>query len=199
MLEKEVKAVGRQNVLLGGMSQGCTAGLGALLSYQPGDGGKGGAVRGFVGLSGCMPLRKTLIITSKAADMPAGQHGGHSDGGFRGSGSNVISINSTAASFGQKLKDIGSGKSEMPDSGQVPLFLGHGEADDGVSVELARQAARALRDVGFDLTLKTYTGLGPSWSNGDDIDDIVEFLTAKCGLVAQHPSDSKACEPRPGL
>ncbi|KAK4692728.1 hypothetical protein P7C71_g4536, partial [Lecanoromycetidae sp. Uapishka_2] len=91
----------------------------------------------------------------------------------------------TAAFFAQRLTDIGSGKSPMPDYCQVPLFLGHGEADDEVSVELASQAARILRDLGLDLTLKTYAGLGHSWRRPDEIDDIVKFLTARCGLVAK--------------
>ena len=44
---------------------------------------------------------------------------------------------------------------------QVPLFYGHGRADQTVAFALAEESAHCVRDTGaFDVTFKTYPGLG---------------------------------------
>ena len=42
----------------------------------------------------------------------------------------------------------------------VPLHVFHGEVDEIISVEAARDTVRRLRAAGHDVTLKTYPGLG---------------------------------------
>ncbi len=48
----------------------------------------------------------------------------------------------------------------LPACLQTPVFLGHGEVDEEVSVKLGREAASTLAGVGVDITWQAYAKLG---------------------------------------
>jgi predicted esterase len=183
-LEQEAKLVGRENVLLGGLGQGCAAALCALLVFQESDGDKRKAVGGFVGLSGWLPLRQSGR-NSKASSDPRGHNAAQPVGESQG-GKSIAELTDSMAIL---LAGIGDHLPlpvhlSVPKHGQIPVFLGHREADGEVSIILARQAAVTLGDLGLVVTLRTYAGLEHWWRSGDEIDDIDRFLIVKCGVAA---------------
>lgn len=127
---------------------------------------------------------RTLLLSSKRAGNLTGQNRAHSIGDSRGGKSNTGTFDLMAVEFARTLIDLPSGELTAANYDRLPVFLGHGEADDGVSAALARQAARTLRDLGLDVTLKRYAGLGHWWRNGGEFDKIVDFLTVRCGVAA---------------
>ncbi|KIM97809.1 hypothetical protein OIDMADRAFT_129925 [Oidiodendron maius Zn] len=57
----------------------------------------------------------------------------------------------------------------------VPIFLGHGQADEKVRLELGLQAMRVLRALGFDVQWEGYNGLS-HWWNAEEIANIAKFM-----------------------
>lgn len=156
------------NIFLGGFGQGSAMALYALLAYRCE--GRSGDLGGFVGLSGWLPLRKSLEgLVEFYAD-------GDRDEKMREYDVDVQVSNLAKNQIGLPHTD-----SSPPKYSQIPIFFGHGQADDEVPAELARQAARTLTGLEMSVTLKRYEGLSHAWRNGDEVDDIAEFLTA-CGL-----------------
>jgi predicted esterase len=64
LIEQEVKLVGNRKVVLGGLSQGCAAGLFVMLGLA---GEEEGYLGGFIGMSGWLPFRSSLeeILSNK--------------------------------------------------------------------------------------------------------------------------------------
>ncbi len=167
LIDKESEVIPLKNIFLGGFSQGSAMALYALLAYRSES--REGCLGGFVGLSGWLPLRKSLdgLIEFYADESRDDRDEYDINVQISTSLRNQIGLPPTGAS--------------MPQYAQIPIFLGHGLADEEVSVELARDTAKALTRLGLDVTLKKYEGLGHAWRNGDESDDIASFLAA-CGV-----------------
>ncbi|KAK2598017.1 hypothetical protein QQS21_005854 [Conoideocrella luteorostrata] len=61
----------------------------------------------------------------------------------------------------------------------TPVFLGHGVDDAIVDIELGRQAARVLNDVGLTVTSVEYSGAeldGHWFKEPEEMNDIAKFL-----------------------
>lgn len=58
---------------------------------------------------------------------------------------------------------------------ETPIFMGHGDADPLVKLEWAEQTAKALKDWGYKVNLKTYRGLQHS-ADPEEVDDLEKYL-----------------------
>lgn len=153
-----------KNVFLGGFGMGSAMALYALLCYRSEREGQHG---GFVGMSGWLPLRGSLdgLIEYALNVNKEGDEGFDVNVQFSTLLRNQIGLPPTDAS--------------IPMYDQMPLFFGHGEADEEISMQLAKDAAKSLDSLGLDVILKEYPDLRHAWRNGDEVDDIVAFLSAQ--------------------
>ena len=71
-----------------------------------------------------------------------------------------VDIQARDIDLARHLINIPKVKSSTTKHGHLSVFMGHGEADDGVSVALGRVAASTLTNLGLGVTFKTYEGLG---------------------------------------
>jgi predicted esterase len=63
----------------------------------------------------------------------------------------------------------------------TPIFLGHGRADEKVTIELRDHVAKTFIAAGYQVTWKEYPDLGHWYKSPDEIDDVKEFIQAKMG------------------
>ena len=151
--------VDQEKVFLGGFGMGAAMALYALLTHR----GRGqGRLGGFVGLSGWLPLRGSMETWYEGYEDH--ERDDHVD----------------------ELNNLLRGEIGMPQIDEyilqfkeTPVFLSHGRMDDEISIELARDAAHTLCNLGLDVTLKECSGLGHGWRTGDEMDDITSFLSTQ--------------------
>ena len=154
-----------ENTFLGGFSQGSAMALYALLAYRPY--GRSGSLGGFVGMSGWLPLRKSLdgLISFYADETHAVEEGFDMDTQMSTLLRNQIGLPPTT---------------EPPQKySQIAFAMFHGEADEEVPTELANQAVDALSKLGLDVTLKSYANLSHQWKNDHELDDVTGFLVSR--------------------
>ncbi|KAM3069594.1 hypothetical protein ACMFMF_008807 [Clarireedia jacksonii] len=195
LLRREIEVVGKRNVVLWGMSQGCATSLAAVLMWD------GEPFAGVVGMCGWLPFGKLV------EEMVSGEGWGRRirDGGddegedlfvrsddedgdpFVGSNGeeNVDQRGFTdprtrGVEFLREEIDMESRKGMVFQ--KIPVFLGHGTEDEKVPVELGREAKRALGLLGADVEMKEYVGLG-HWYSEVMFDDIFRFLEEKMKVL----------------
>ena len=99
-----------------------------------------------------------------------------------------------AANFVRDLIDLGplqqpleGHEKEKPTSKaqlyNTPYFLGHGTADEKVSIRLGVQSRDTLIQLGQDVTWKQYDGWGHWYKVPDELEDIACFLWEKVDLT----------------
>ncbi|PKS09203.1 hypothetical protein jhhlp_003817 [Lomentospora prolificans] len=71
--------------------------------------------------------------------------------------------------LGGKFKDLAT-----PENKQTPIFMGHGSYDPLVVPQLARMSYDKLKELGYDITMKTYPI--PHSACPEELDDVEEFL-----------------------
>ena len=176
----EAKTVTLENVIIGGLSQGCAMALHVLLSFES-DVVEDGALGGFVGMSGWLPFRKPLEEIVKPSneycseDDPFERDTTHDNHDHQSVGVRVMD-------FVRDNMDLPPITTDLPACLQTPIFLGHGEADEKVSVKLGREAASTLEGMGMDITWKGYRDFGHWYKVPEEIDDTVDFLRYKVGI-----------------
>lgn len=167
LIAEESEVLPLENIYIGGFGQGSAMGLYALLTYRAE--AKEGTMGGFVGMSGWLPLIKSLVgLIEFYADESRDDRGEYD-------------INVQISTLLRNQVGLHPSSASLPQYAQIPIFLGHGLADEEVPVELAGDAAKALTSLGLDVMLKRYEGLGHAWRDGDEIDDIASFLAAHGG------------------
>ena len=178
LLDTEVPVVGIGNVFLGGQGQGCAMALYALLTYKS---SVGGTLGGVIGLSGWLPMQKTLndfaLELKRANDTPP--NNGEEE-------QKMISVEvhrARAIEYARLLIALPRSPVLITKDNYLSFFLAHGQADDEVSISHAREAAITLAQMAMNVNLKVYEGLGHAWRNGDEIDDIVRFIKGESGFV----------------
>lgn len=177
---EEAKAVTLENVVVGGLSQGCAVALHVLLSFES-DVVEDGALGGFVGMSGWLPFRKALEGIVK----PPYEHLDSNDPFERDNYDSSLDNQSAGVrvmNFVRDNMDLPPMTTDLPACLQTPVFLGHGEIDEKVCVKLGREAASTLEGMGMDITWKAYEKLGHWYKVPEEIDDIVGFLRYKVGI-----------------
>jgi predicted esterase len=183
IIRQEAKLVGLANVVLGGLSQGCALGLHVLMSFQ---GEIGQHLGGFFGMSGWLPFAKQLEALSE--DKEAGSVEADSGAVPRGDKDRRENPfgNDTPRGDGETtsgratqfvklhVMDYPSDKINNEPS-SVPIFLGHGEMDEKVSMSLGEDAARIMAKLGWKVTWKSYVDLG-HWYSRKELEEIVSFV-----------------------
>jgi predicted esterase len=181
LLEEAVQEVGRQNVVLWGLSQGCATALVSVLTWE------GAEFAGVVGMCGWLPFGNELVKNA----------GGNGAGGSEADGDEedpfALSGNEDEDPFARcdDEDEAGPAKAvkflretvDMEDTTgmvfrKIPVFLGHGTEDEKVSVELGREAKMALDLMGMDVQMKEYEGLG-HWYSEKLLRDIFRFIKEK--------------------
>ena len=174
LIHNAIAQVGAQNVVVGGLSQGCATSLMAMILWD------GPAISSWFGMCGWLPFRKPMALVtldSKDAD------------GEIVSDRGPVDVQKTDSS--RRPNSIKWLRSEMkmaqsrttPCTG--PVFLGHGTVDANVPFVEGKEAGLFLRKLGYVVSWREYDGLG-HWYSGQMLKDIIEFVRG------QLPSDSKA-------
>lgn len=179
IIQQEATIVGMENVILGGLSQGCAAGLHVMLSLRC---KTGEHLCGFFGMSGWLPFATQLDGISKGRNpgpldtpglpqevdnSPFSQEISHND--------TVTSISSEATKFVRhEVMNFPDTNPEIHTS-SVPVFLGHGDLDEKVPVDLGARASTIMAKLGWKVTWRSYTGLG-HWYSPEELEDIATFV-----------------------
>lgn len=173
ILSQEMEIVPPQNIILGGLSQGCAMALFLLLSLEF-------PIGGFVGMSGWLPFEEDLgeivgLGGTEDGETEAGLVTFRDDEDERNNDAflqavdltrDVLSMGETnAASVTRNHTCLGT-----------PIFLGHGKKDDKINCKFGEGAAKTLASLGLDVTWKCYPELGHGYGVPDEIDDILRFL-----------------------
>lgn len=158
ILRQEIASVGAQNVVLGGLSQGCASSMIASLLWE------GEAFAACVGMCGWMPFRKVL---DDAAQIPIPET--NPEGTEPPSpGQNAVSA------LRNKLKLDDSTQASLPFK-KIPFFLGHGTDDATVWTSLGKEAATCLEKIGADVEYKEYEDLD-HWYSDAMLQDVSQFI-----------------------
>ena len=168
LLRREIEIVGRENVVLGGLSQGCAAMLIALLTWD----GEEAPVSAAFGMCGWLPFRKQ-IEEAMGTDEESQDEEEHED--LFGKGEGGVSETPYSQAIGFLREEL-----EMPCTlrtsfPRIPLFLFHGREDEKVPIRLGNDAARCLKSMEADVTFCEYEGLA-HWYSSDMLGGLVEFL-----------------------
>lgn len=181
LLRAEIATVpgGAENVVLGGLSQGCAASLVALLLWE---GEELGAV---VGMCGWLPFAGRLIAEVRGGederrdseelgfdpfrvDEPADDQ--TEDGALGKPEQRAVSW------LREQLNlPVSHGPSSQLPVQRIPIFLGHGERDEKVSIELGRRASECLTKLGAGVCWREYDDLG-HWYSSEMLEDLLYFL-----------------------
>jgi len=198
LIRAEAKAVGLRKVILGGLSQGCAMSLHISLNYDPSeverasDEGGPPSLGGYIGMSGWLPFAENI----SSAAVPAKEDGQDADDtdpfgsadcpdDDEGVDDSVQARQLRAANFARDIVDLDpldKDEQPVPSFASVPYLLGHGTADEKVSVRLGEQARDVLLQLGLDVTWRAYQEFGHWYKEPDEIDDIVKFLREKVGM-----------------
>lgn len=188
IVEHECRDAGipRQNIVLGGLSQGCAMALICLIALER-------PVGGFVGMSGWLPFQKEIEARA-AAGAATGDGLAHSGVVISGTDArNSVTAEAdtekqdhgrplaNGIDYVRELLQLENVSHGTPTVLSTPVFLGHGGADDKIKVSLGEAAHRAMGRLGFDVEWRAYEGQGHWYRVPDEIDDIVAFINVKCG------------------
>lgn len=172
LIHQEVSIIGAENVILGGLSQGCAASMIAILLWD------GPPLRAMFGMCGWLPLREHIELI---ADPPPSID--------RGDGSTVVFEQAEGDAEGkvdpcsEALRALRE-ELDLPIRHstpsmvfqQVPIYLGHGTLDEKVPIGLGQEAVHCLRSLRCTVESREYEGLD-HWYSGRMLADIAKFLT----------------------
>lgn len=185
LLRSEIAIIGAENVVLGGLSQGCAAALVSMLLWQ------GEPLAAFFGMCGWLPYRKTMQEFASSGTQTNG--GDDLDGSLF---EETASATERSSPIEQAIAFLRE-EIECPSMGErfslrsTPVFLGHGIQDDKVSVTLAREARDCLVALSIgdgqapSVILKEYDGLR-HWYSGLMLKDFKEFVLESLNRTESH-------------
>ncbi|KAI4256318.1 MAG: hypothetical protein L6R42_006298 [Xanthoria sp. 1 TBL-2021] len=161
LLQSAIYQVGAENVVLGGLSQGCATALIALLTWD------GEPIAAGFGMCGWLPFRKQMEDIVIANESSVENVKGGDDDLFETLGEAVGDGDDDAptqaiAFLKEELEMSAEGRSTAVQ--KVPLFLGQGVEDEKVPIGLGRQAVSCLRHLGAKVEWREYEGLGHWYS-----------------------------------
>ncbi|KAJ2967095.1 hypothetical protein NQ176_g9835 [Zarea fungicola] len=169
----ELRRVPPQNLIIGGLSQGCAMSLAVLLCLD-------GPVGGFIGMSGYFAYESGINMV--LADDDLGDFDPFSNSDKMHADEKCVK----AQVFERDLLclDAMDESSAERTAYRTPVFLGHGGADEKVPVLLGEAAATVMRSAGYNVNWKCYQEQGHWYKIPDEIDDIIEFI-ARIGWKIQ--------------
>lgn len=170
LLQKEIDIVGPANVVLGGLSQGWAASLIAFLTWQ------GDPIAGAVGMCGWLPLRKGMEVST------VGDVSSDVDDIFEQTRNSIPPY----PELGRLGQALGWLRDELEMSIEstvyndisirhIPIFIGHGTADEKVPYDFGKQAYDFLSGLGGHCRWYEYQDLG-HWYSPEMLRGIVSFL-----------------------
>ena len=195
LLQAEIEDVGKENVVLWGLSQGCATSLSTLLTW---DGEPFAAV---VGMCGWLPYSNILLEIVQENGFESGwdpfSQEESSDGSHLSSKDiddyNEPSLHRNRIQRPQSdlpiqavtflRNEIGIEAKTGMVFQSIPVFLGHGTEDDKVHIELGRDARTCLQQIGADIQLIEYQDCG-HWYSGEMLQDIFEFLKDRLKTIS---------------
>lgn len=204
LLRREATLVGgTQNVVVGGLSQGCAASLVGALLWE------GESLGAFVGMCGWLPYKGAIGAAAGGRDIGLDSPGNDQDvddfnpfshspvGGGEGDFDPFDRPVSGQADYTFKLsyenitdpcarailqlreeielQDTVPFSSGGPSVTYTPVFLGHGTEDEKVPIQLGKRSAECLESLGIHTSWHEYQGLG-HWYSEDMLADLVHFL-----------------------
>jgi len=193
ILKREIEEVGKENVALWGLSQGCCTSLTALLTWD------GESFAAMVGMCGYLPFANHIEEIVKGKSSRTGDYGFGEDGEddededpfahsgdedddndfFEEDSSVKKDLPTQAVTFLREEIDM-KDKEGMAFL-EIPVFLGHGTEDEKVPIEIGREANRCLDLGGADVEMVKYEGLG-HWYSEEMLGDIFDFLRRNLGI-----------------
>ncbi|KAF7544931.1 hypothetical protein G7Z17_g9566 [Cylindrodendrum hubeiense] len=169
ILAEELKRVPPQNIIIGGLSQGCSMSLAVLLCLEY-------PIGGYIGMSGYLTYQSDLEIAVAEDDFSDDPFSNDDD-------TDQEDPSVKAQTFERDLLSLSYLKRATKErtSCLTPVFLGHGSVDEKVPCVLGESAAKVMRDSGYQVDWKCYEGQGHWYKIPDEIDDIVSFITSRVG------------------
>ena len=196
LIKKEIAIIGVENIIFGGLSQGCAAALIATVLW---DGDPLGAVFGMCGwLPYCRRLQERAMGIKDNQPVEIVQD----DDFFTREDEDTEDSERTPAQkainfLTDELNLQGKVVASSGWTAGIPIFLGHGIDDDRVPLKLAMEAADCLEGLGFghdgkkkvgDI-LRQYEDLG-HWYSGKMLADVVDFVKGSmASSLPQHGRD----------
>jgi predicted esterase len=187
ILKQEIEVIGKENVVLWGLSQGCATSLTALLTWD------GGPFTAIVGMCGYLPFASHIEDIAKG-------NGSEDDDNLFGQeddDDDPFSHSGDEEDDNDVSEKDQSGKQDLPTQAitflrdeidmedkagmvfrNVPVFLGHGTEDEKVPIEIGRGAKTFFDLLGADVQMVEYEGLG-HWCSDKMLGDIFGFLREK--------------------
>ncbi|KAI4170605.1 MAG: hypothetical protein LQ343_004837 [Gyalolechia ehrenbergii] len=157
LLRSAIDQVGAENVVLGGLSQGCAAALVSLLTWDD------RSIAAAFGMCGWLPFRMQMEDIASSDSLDNKDLG--DDDLFEASGEIVDKDAPTQATAFLCEELEFPGKSPSMSFQRIPIFLGHGVKDEKVPVGLGREAVSCLRHLGASVEWQEYEGLGHWYSD----------------------------------
>ena len=170
VVASELQRVPRENLILGGLSQGCAMSLAVLLCLDH-------PIGGYIGMSGYFTYESGIKTALADDDF------GDFDPFARDDDTPAEPKPVRAQTFERDLLGLDAVKKPSAEKNAclTPVFLGHGEADEKVPVSLGEAAAAVMRAAGYMVDWKCYSDQGHWYKIPEEIDDIIRFITRRVG------------------
>lgn len=180
IIAHEVQQLGASNVILGGISHGCAMSLSVLLCLDH-------PLGGFIGMSGWLPFQRDLEeimnsheLTNEAEEDPFEQYE-RTDA----DASHVPILEALTFAHDNLSREVGSYK-DLVSPLSTPVFIGHGDADEKVGIQLGIDLCRTLKLLDMDVSWKEYKDLGHWYEIPREIDDIVDFIMLQTSFFVRN-------------
>lgn len=170
---REAAEASPQNVILGGLSQGCAMGLICLLALTF-------PIGGFIGMSGRLLFNEDIRGLVNASHKVLDEDDPFSTGNDDGGASDPVVMVQGYVRHALSIEDLVDPSGERS-SILTPVFFGHGDSDETVRPSRGREAYETMRAVGLQAEWKCYADQGHWYKIPDEINDIVEFIKARVG------------------
>lgn len=186
IIADEARLVGYNNVILGGLSEGCAAALYASLTFtltNPPQNNTNTALGALIGMSGWLPFQHRIVESLESRVMYSQTDNvfdHHNEPNLDARRSRELQ----AFSYLRQNIDLPPLDSAPVSALMTPVFLRHGTADEKVDVSLGERATATLQDLGLHVSWVPHQGFHHWHKVPEEIDDIVKFLGEKMGLVA---------------
>ncbi|KAM0354377.1 hypothetical protein ACHAPU_001421 [Fusarium lateritium] len=167
IMQQEIKRLNgmNENVVLGGISQGGAIGIWTLLCSAHGERPLGA----FFAVSTWLPFAHTIEDYLLHKQVPETRPVGL-----------TLKPDESDAFVADMLSKIKSSVAEASEAFRsTPIFLGHGQDDAYVDIELGREVRDVLSRIGFSVEWKEYLGAeqeGHWIKSPEEVDDLLEFL-----------------------
>ncbi|OTA60286.1 acyl-protein thioesterase [Hypoxylon sp. EC38] len=182
LIQEESQKVPRENVILGGLSQGCAMSICCLLACDF-------PIGGFIGMSGWLPFQPEIESLARSEDETHDSNNpfgsveddpfASTDGQANVDDDPIVSV----VRFYRELLCLDDIENLSKDTSSLstPVFLGHGDADEKVKVSLGEAAHRTLELIGYNISWKAYQEQGHWYKIPEEINDIVKFIQERVG------------------